>query len=76
MLGYFFIVIILIVAFFYLFVCVDGNKKGPLAAMKRILFETLTFALVKVGRMTCGDRFVKAVEKIMHYICFEPNPIV
>jgi len=76
MFGYLFIVIIFVVAFFYLFVCVDGNKKGPLSAMKRILFETLPNALVRFGRMTCGDRFVNAVEKVMHYICFEPNPLV
>ena len=76
MFGYFFIVIIFLVAFFYLFVCVDGNKPGLLATIKNFLFETFPTALVRGGRMTCGDRFVETVERILHYICFETNPIV
>ena len=73
---YLFIVILVVVAFYYLFLCVDGNKPGILATIKRFLFDAIPTALAKFGRATCGNFFVDFIEKIAHYVCFETNPIV
>ena len=61
LLVYIFIVVIVFVAFFYLFVCVDGNKQGVLATIKRFLFEALPSGLAKCGRATCGNYFVDTI---------------
>ena len=64
------------VAFFYLFVCVDERGKGCLPKTKIFFWIQLPNALKFVGRKTCGDRFVKLIERLAHYICHEPNPFV
>merc|ERR1711971_623050 len=71
-----FAVVLITVSFFYLFVCVDSYGKGPLAKMKRFLFETLPEGLRTCGRKTCGERTVNAIDALARYICFEPNPLV
>ena len=72
----FFITFIVLVAFFYLFVCVDGSKKGILADLKRVLFERFPNTLKIAGRATCGNWFVEKIEKLANYICYQANPCV
>ena len=71
-----FAIILVTVAFFYLFVCVDSYGKGALPKIKRFLFETLPNTLRAIGTKICGKRAVKCVDGTARYICYEPNPLV
>ena len=68
--------LMLVVSFFYLFVCVDINGTGILGGMKRFLFIKLPDGLRWLGRKTLGDVFVKMVEAFAHYLCYKANPLV
>ena len=71
-----FILFLVLVTFFYLFVCVDGNKRGILPDLKKVLFERFPNYLKKTGRATCGNWFVDKIEKFANYICYQANPCV
>lgn len=71
-----FIILLVFVSFFYLFVCVDGSKKGILADLKRVLFERLPNSMKIAGRATCGNWFVDMIEKLADYICYQANPFI
>ena len=51
---YFFGIVLVTVAFFYLFVCVDSYGKGVLPKIKRMLFEDLPNTLRAIGTKICG----------------------
>ena len=72
----YYILILVSVAFLYLFVCVDGNDSGILGSIKCFFWETLPNGLKKVAARICGETFVRVVERVARYICFEPNPLV
>ena len=72
--GYVFV--LLSVAFFYLFVCVDEHGTGFMAKSKRFFWFTLPELLKKAAGKICGRRFVMMIERFAHYICHEPNPVV
>ena len=71
-----FVIVLVSVAFLYLFVCVDSYGTGPLAKIKGFLFETLPEGLRAGGRKICGERFVNFIDRSARYVCFEPNPLV
>ena len=72
--GYVFI--LLSVAFLYIFVCVDEHGEGCMAKLKIFFWKTLPAFMLKAAGRICGQRFVWMIERISHYICYEPNPFV
>jgi len=64
------------VSFLYLFVCVDEHGKGVLAKMKIFLYKKMPENLKAIAAKICGQKFVKFLERVAHYICHEANPIV
>jgi hypothetical protein len=58
-------VVLVIISFFYLFVCVDGNSGSFLAKIKIFLFKTFPDILRSNGRRYCGDRFVDTIEGLV-----------
>ena len=68
--------ILLSVAFLYCFVCVDERGTGVLAKMKVFFWVMVPNFLKKTAARLCGHRFVRIIERIAHYICNEPNPLV
>ena len=68
--------ILVVVAFFYLLVCVDDHNAGCLSTIKRLATKALPDAMRNFGKKVCGDRAVGVVDRIISYICFEANPIV
>ena len=71
-----FVIILLSVAFFYLFVCVDEKGAGCLAKAKIFFWRSFPTFLKAVGTRICGARFVRAIERLSRYVCYEPNPLV
>ena len=71
-----FVIILVSVAFLYLFVCVDEHGKGVPAKAKTFFWFTLPAFLKSVVRKICGQRFVWLIERTFRYICHEPNPLV
>lgn len=69
-------IILLSVAFLYLFVCVDERGTGVLAKLKVLFWHMLPEMLKKVARRICGHTFVTLVERLANYICHKPNPLV
>lgn len=47
-----------------------------MAKMKVFFWKTMPDFLKKVASKICGQRFVRVIERIAHYICYEPNPFV
>ena len=68
--------ILLSIAFFYLFVCVNEHGTGCLPKMKIFLWRTLPNAMKDCARRTCGEWFVRLVERLIRYVCNERNPFV
>ena len=50
----YYILILVSVAFLYLFVCVDGNDSGILGSIKCFFWETFPNGLKKVAARICG----------------------
>ena len=71
-----YVVVLFLVAFLYVFVCVDGNKEGILAQTKRFLWVKCPRAITDFVSKVCGDRLVYLIKRMTHYVCNEPNPIV
>lgn len=67
---------LLSIAFFYLFVCVNERATGCLPRVKIFLWQTFPDVLKKFARKTCGERFVKLIERLAIYICHSRNPFV
>ena len=68
--------LLLSVAFLYLFVCVDGNGNGVLAMAKRFFWNTVPNTIMATVGKVCGQRVVRLIERLIRYICWEPNPLV
>ena len=64
------------IAFLYLFACVNARGTGFLARSKVFFWYTLPYYLKAVAMRICGAGFVRLVERLLHYICYEPNPLV
>ena len=69
-------VILLAVAFLYLFACVDAEGDGIMSIMKVFFWARLPNTLKSIASRLCGRRFVWFIERIFRYICYEPNPLV
>lgn len=68
--------ILVSVGFLYLFVCVDGEGSGVLATAKRFFWSWIPNVTKAFASKICGERFVRGVERVAKYVCYEPNPIV
>jgi hypothetical protein len=69
-------IVLIVVSFFYLFVCVDPHSDNILSKMRKFLFKTLPNTLRSIGRRTLGETFVRAIDGSIHYLCYSANPIV
>ena len=63
-------VVLIVVSFFYLFICVDPYSDSVLAKTRNFLFKKLPAMLRHYGRMTLGDTFVRTIDGLVTYLCF------
>ena len=71
-----YVIMLLLVAFLYLFVCVDGNGDGFLARTKKFFWITCPEAVTDLLAQVFGERLVTGIKRLSRYVCYEPNPIV
>ena len=67
---------LVIVSFFYLFVCVNEHGDGCMAKTKVLVTVKFPDKLRAGAEKICGKCFVNAIDRTVHYICNERNPIV
>ena len=53
-----YLAILLMISFFYLFVCVNEHGTGCLPKTKILLWRTLPNVMRGYGRRTCGEKFI------------------
>ena len=71
-----YVFILTFIAFLYCFTCVDESGSDVKSQMKRIIFNKIPTALKSMTTRICGRYFVWVIERVIKYICYEPNPIV
>ena len=68
--------ILITVAFFYLFVCVNEHGDGRLARTKIFFTVTVPEMTLNLTEKIFGKCCVRGIKRTAHYICNERNPIV